>query len=156
MPTSLSTVFFAYPFLDPFLPVDTLFLLPTVNRNPHRYIHHGPWCSWTAAPCHSTTPPEISRPISAIARPLEPRPYLPYLFAGTSSHLCRAESYVFFLRPIWWGAAVSPPKGKEIKQGEGKHLLAPRNAAACIGAATIFCCIICFCPLLCLPGRQFF
>ena len=37
MPISSSTAFFVYPFLDPFLPVNTLFLLLTVNRNPHLY-----------------------------------------------------------------------------------------------------------------------
>ena len=156
MSTSSSTVFFMYPFLDPFLPVDTLFLLPTVNRNSHLYIYirHGPWRSRTATSCHSTTPPETSRPILAIARQSEPvrtfRTFLPVrqVTCVTRNHIC------FSLRPIWRGAAVISPKGKKTKQGRGKHLFAPRNATTGIGAATILRCIICFCPLFCLPGRK--
>ena len=92
---SSSAVFSAYPFFDPFLPFDTLFSLPTINRNPHLYTSYGPWRSRTATPCHSTAPPETSQPMLAIVRPSEPRPYLPYLFAGASSHLCIARNHMF-------------------------------------------------------------
>ena len=154
MPTSSSTVFCAYLFLDLFLPVDVLFSLLTVNRNPHLYTsntdHDAPGLTLHAIVRHHQKPPG-----QFWQSPVHQNPVRTFrTFSPVCQVTCVARNHIF--SPWNQFDGVLPrthQNAREQNKGEGNIYL--RHETPQQASAQWQCCTASFfVPLCCLPGRE--
>ena len=154
MPTSSSTVFFAYLFFTHFC-LSMLYLRVRYLRytqTQHNIIttadHGSP-----GPPAHVLVPHHQNSPGQFWQSPLHRNPQSDVHTFLPVSRLVRVAIF-FLLEDQETRCCHELTKRQGHKTRGRKYSLESRNAAAGISAATTLRCFICFGPLFCCPGRE--